>query len=192
LEGARDPAECIGNAPNCHADAPLDREAALGDRLVCLSLSTKLCGSGGSVHAEVKLSVHNVDIQRCKATQNSLERCLVGQRTRGRGGFRGKVSLEDNMVSKKADANLPEKLYLKTDAINVNTVALDELDNALGTKSLVAIVLEVVVVIEEVRLRAGLLGKLEGQGQESLANGVIEWRRAVGTIFVECLIDDVL
>jgi hypothetical protein len=102
------------------------------------------------------------------------------------------VSLEDNMVSKKADANLPEKLYLKTDAINVNTVALDELDNALGTKSLVAIVLEVVVVIEEVRLRAGLLGKLEGQGQESLANGVIEWRRAVGTIFVECLIDDVL
>jgi hypothetical protein len=85
-----------------------------------------------------------------------------------------------------------QKSYLKTNAINVNTVALDELDNALGTKSLVAIVLEVVVVVEEVGLGAGLLGELEGKGEESLADGVIEWRRAVGTILVESLIDNVL
>jgi hypothetical protein len=74
----------------------------------------------------------------------------------------------------------------------VDTVALDELDNALGTKSLVAIVLEVVVVVEEMRLGAGLLGELEGQREESLADGVIEWRRAVGTILVESLVDNVL
>jgi hypothetical protein len=85
-----------------------------------------------------------------------------------------------------------QKSYLKTNAINVNTVALDELDNALGTKSLVAIVLEVVVVVEEVGLGASLLGELEGKGEESLADGVIEWRRAVGTILVESLIDNVL
>jgi hypothetical protein len=73
----------------------------------------------------------------------------------------------------------------------VDTVALDELHNALGTKSLVAIVLKVVVVVKEMGLGAGLLGELEGKGEESLADSVVERRRTVGTILVQGLVDNV-
>lgn len=162
----------IPDAPNCNADATLDSKAAPGDRLVGLGLDTKLLRSGGSVHADVNLSVDNVDVQLGVAAEDSLESGLVGKSTGSRGNFLSQVSL-------------------KTNTIDVDTVALDELDNTLSTESLVAIVLKVVVVVEELGLRAGLLGELEGDRKEGLTDGVIEGRGAVSAVLVEGLVDDV-
>lgn len=72
-EDTGDPAECVRDAPDSHANTPLDRETALGDRLVCLGLGTKLRGRGGSVHANVNFGVDNVDVQRCETAKNSLK-----------------------------------------------------------------------------------------------------------------------
>ena len=138
------PGEGIRDTPDSHADTPLDRKAGPGDRLVGRSLGFQLFGSSGGVHADVDLSVNNIDVQRSEAAEDSLKRCLAGQSTSRRGHLLGKVSLE-------------------ADTVDVHTVALDELDNALGSESLVAVILEVVVVVEQLRLGAGLLGKLESK-----------------------------
>ena len=81
--------------------------------------------------------------------------------------------------------------YLEANTVNVHAVALDELDDTLGPEGLVAVVLKVVVVVVQLRLRASLFGELESEGKESLADSVVEGRRAVGTVLVECLVDDV-
>ncbi len=73
----------------------------------------------------------------------------------------------------------------ETNAVNLDAVALDKLDNALSTVSLGAIVLKIVVVVEQLSLRVDLGGELEGQRQESLANGVVPHALTVGTILFE-------
>lgn len=139
-----DPTKSIRDTPDSHTDTPLDRKAAACDGLVCLGLGLQLLGSGGSVHTDVDLGVNNVDVQRGESAEDSLKCCLAGQDTSGRGNLLGKVGLE-------------------ADTIDVHTVALDELDNALSTEGLVAVILKVVVVVEQLRLGAGLLGKLESK-----------------------------
>ena len=96
---------------------------------------------------------------------------MVGQGSGGLGDFLGQVSLQ-------------------THAVDVCAVALDELDDALGAEGLVAVVLEVVVVVEELGLGAVFFGKFEGDWDECFADGVVEWRGAVGAIFVESLVHD--
>jgi hypothetical protein len=105
-EGAGDPAEDVGDAPDGHADAPLDGETAPGHGLECVCLNLKLGGSGGGVHADVKLGVHNVDVQSSETAKNSLEASLAGQGTGGRGGFLGKVGLVKNMVRMNVNTKL--------------------------------------------------------------------------------------
>jgi hypothetical protein len=63
---------------------------------------------------------------------------------------------------------------LQTHAVDVRAVALDQLDDALGAERLVAVVLEVVVVVEELGLGAIFLGKFEGDWDESFTDGVVE------------------
>lgn len=143
-EDSGNPRKGIRDTPDGHTDTPLDRKAAPGDSLVSRSLGLQLRGSSGGVHADVDLGVDNVDVQNSEAAEDSFECCLSGQDTSGRGNLLGKVSLKAN-------------------AVNVHTVALDELNNALGSEGLVAIVLKVVVVVEQLRLGAGLLGELESK-----------------------------
>jgi hypothetical protein len=125
---ARYPTEGIRDTPDSHADTPLHRKAALGDGLVGRSLGLQLSGGSRSVHADVNLSVDNINVQRSETAENSLKCCLAGQDTSGRGDLLGEVSLEANTV-------------------DVHTVALDELDNTLSSEGLVAVVLKVVVVV---------------------------------------------
>ncbi|KAI3475175.1 hypothetical protein L1887_63490 [Cichorium endivia] len=162
----------VRDAPDGHADAPLDGEAALSNSLVGLGLRAELLGGGRGVHADVNLSVDNVDVELGVAAEDGLESLLVGQRTGGGSGLLGKVGLE-------------------ADAIDLDAVALDELDDALGAEGLIAVVLEVVVVVEELGLGRGLLGEAEGDGDEGLADGVVEDGRAVGAVLVQGLVDDV-
>jgi hypothetical protein len=96
---------------------------------------------------------------------------LVGQGAGGLGDLLGQVGLQ-------------------THAVDMCAVALDELDDALGAEGLVAVVLEVVVVVEELGLGAVLFGEFEGDWDEGFADGVVEWRGAVGTVFFERLIDN--
>ena len=96
---------------------------------------------------------------------------MVGQGSGGLGDFLGQVGLQ-------------------THAVDVCAVALDELDDALGAEGLVAVVLEVVVVVEELGLGAVLFGKFEGDWDESFADGVVEWRRAVGTVLIQRFINN--
>ena len=171
-EYSGNPGISIRDTPDSHADTPLDGKAAAGDSLKSRSLGGQLRGSGGSVHADVDLSVDNVDVQGSEAVENSLKCCLGGQKTSGRGNLLGKVSLKANTV-------------------DVRTVALNELNNALGSERLVAVVLKVVVVVEQLGVGAGLFSKLESKWDEGLSDGVVEGRRAVGTVLVQCLVDDV-
>jgi hypothetical protein len=77
---------------------------------------------------------------------------------------------------------------LQTHAVDVCAVALDELDDTLGAEGLVAVVLEVVVVVEELGLGAVLFGEFEGDWDESFADGVVEGRGAVGAILIQRLV----
>jgi hypothetical protein len=81
---------------------------------------------------------------------------------------------------------------LQAHAVDVHAVALDELDDALGSEGLVAVVLEVVVVVVELGLGAVLFGEFEGKWDESFADGVVEWRRAVGTVFVQRFVNNLI
>jgi hypothetical protein len=126
---------------------PLHSKAALGNSLVSLSLGGKLRRSSGGVHADIDLSVNNVNVQGSEAAENSLESRLAGQGTRSRSGLLGKVGLVttlsvDNQTLAKCEA------YLEANTIDLHTVALDELDDALSSNSLVTVVLKVVVVVE--------------------------------------------
>lgn len=170
-EDTRDPRESVGNTPNSHSNTPLDSKTAAGNALESLGLGLELGGSAGSVHADVDLGVDNVDVQGSEALQDGFEGLLVGQGSGGLGDFLGQVSLQ-------------------THAVDVCAVALDELDNALSAESLVAVVLEVVVVVEELGLGAVLFGKFEGDWDESFADGVVEWRRAVGTVLIQRFINN--
>jgi hypothetical protein len=136
-------------------------------------LGLELGGRGGGVHADVDLGVDDVDVQFGEALQDCLESGLVGQGAGGRGHFLGQVGLQAH-------------------AVDVYAVALDELDDALGSEGLVAVVLEVVVVVVELGLGAVLFGEFEGKWDESFADGVVEWRRAVGTVFVQRFVNNLI
>ena len=70
----------------------------------------------------------------------------------------------------------------------MHAVTLDKLDDALGAEGLVTVVLEVVVVVVELRLGAVLLGEFEGEGKEGFADDVVEGGGAVGAIFLQSLV----
>lgn len=76
-------------------------------------------------------------------------------------------------------------MALQADAVDASAVGLDELDDAGGALGLVGAVLEVVVIVEEARIRVGSLGILEGDRNIRLADSLEEDIVAVGAVFVE-------
>jgi hypothetical protein len=117
--------------PDSHSDATLDGNAGPGNAVPCSGRNLQLLRGGGCVHANVNLGVDNINTLAGRSLEGSLERLLV------RGGARGSRS------------RLAREMGLVADTVDPETVRLDELDNALGTGSLVAVVLKVVVVVCE-------------------------------------------
>lgn len=76
-------------------------------------------------------------------------------------------------------------MALEADALNLNAVRLHEINDAAGAGSLVAVVLQVVVIVVELSLRVylGRVGK--GDRDVGFTNRVVEDRLAVGAILIE-------
>lgn len=170
-ENTGDPRVQVGDTPNGHANALLNGQARLSNALESISLDLELLGGGGGVHAEIDLGVDDLDAEICGGAKSSFKSGLVGSSAgSGRGGLAGKMGLVANTV-------------------NANAIGLDELDDAGSTLGLVTVVLKVVVVVEELSGSTVLVGETECNRQESLADGVIPHGLAVGSVFVEGLVD---
>lgn len=74
---------------------------------------------------------------------------------------------------------------LETDAVDLDSRVLDELDNRTRTGGLRAAVFKVVVVVVKLNVRICGSGSSEGNGNICLADGLIEDVRTVGTVFVK-------
>jgi len=174
LENTRNPAVLVANAPNSHTNALLDVQAGAGNVLPDESLtgnSSRVDGSG--VQTDIDLSVGNVNAEIGGGAESSFESGLVRSGAGvGVGAFRSQVALV-------------------ADTIDVDAIGLDELDDADGASSLIAVVLDIVVIVEKKSLGGVLLGETEGDGDKSLADGVVEDAGAVGTVLVESLINDI-
>jgi hypothetical protein len=167
----RNPRVLIRNAPNSHANAPLDRQARLRNALVSRRLHSELLRCRRRVQSQIQLGVRDIDAQVRRSTKSGRESFSAwgraGRRRRSLGGEMGLVA----------------------DAVDLEAVRLDELDDADGASRLVAVVLEVVVVVEE--LAAGVLGgEAEGDGDEGFADGVVPDALAVGAVFFQGCGDD--
>lgn len=62
---------------------------------------------------------------------------------------------------------------LQTDAVDLDAVGLDELQDALGTERFGACIFEVVVVVVELGLVVVLVREAEGDGKVGFADGVV-------------------
>lgn len=115
-ENPRDPRVLIRDAPNSHSNASLDRKASLGYPLVGLLLDLELLGRRRREHADVDLSVNDVDAERSRLLESLLEvglsGCWAGS---GGGGFLGEVGLV-------------------ADAVDADAVGLDEFDDSLRAR----------------------------------------------------------
>lgn len=128
---------------------------------------SELSRSGRGVEANIELSVCDINVQVGEALEGGGQRLVVGS----------------NAVA-GAGSRLTGQMCLTADTINLDTIRLDELDNALSSEGL-GTLLNVVVVVEELGLGAVLLGETEGHGKVSLTNGVVPNGLAVGTVLVE-------
>lgn len=157
--------ECVPY-PDGHANASLDVQAARRDTLIDIRLQLQLGRSRGRVHAGVDFGVRNINAELGKALECSSQGGEIRSRTSG-------GSLLDRNVG------------LETNALDLDAVALHELDDTAGTCSLVTVQLKVVVVVEELGVGVDLGGVGESDGDVSLADRVVEHRLAVGSILIE-------
>lgn len=116
--------------------------------------------SRGESHADVELSDGNVDAQS-------------GVSGHGAGLVAGARGAADDEVG------------LETHAVDLCAVRLDQLDDSLGTGSLGTAVFDVVVVVVELDGGVDGCGGGEGNGDVSLADGLVPDALAVGSVLVE-------
>ena len=76
-------------------------------------------------------------------------------------------------------------MSLNANTVDLDTVRLDEIHDASGTCSLRAVGLGVVIIVEEAGVWVDLGGVGEGDGDVSLADGVVEDGLAVSAILVQ-------
>lgn len=76
-------------------------------------------------------------------------------------------------------------MTLKADTLDIAAILLDELDETLGTGSLRAVGLEVVVVVEELCVGIRFSRSLECDGNVGLPDGRVEYVLAVGTVVIQ-------
>ena len=74
---------------------------------------------------------------------------------------------------------------METDTVDLHAVRLDQLHDPLCGQRLCLGILQVVVVVKELGVRVDVGGELEGEWDESLADGVVPDARAVGAILIE-------
>lgn len=172
FESVWNPRILVTNAPHCHSNTTLSCHARPRNALERLRLDLELGRSGGSVHADIDLSVDNVDAKLSEALESTLEDRLLRCRSGSSWcGLRCKVTLEADAVNER---------------LAFLFVRLDELDDALSTGCFRASIFEVEVVVVELRLRVCLAGELESKRDVGLADGVVKDTFAVGAVFVEC------
>jgi hypothetical protein len=156
-ENTRNPTILVRHAPHRHANALLDRQTCLGHVGPDSGLRRHALGAQRRrVQSDVELRVRDVDAQVGGGAQRSNQSGGVG---RGAGvavgGLRGQVALV-------------------ADAVDVDAVRLDQLDDADGTGGFGAVVFDVVVVV---------CGKLASCDlRESW--GDVQKRRALGAYFL--------
>lgn len=166
----RNPGVLVRDAPDGHANTSLDGQAAGSHALVSRNLGSRLLGGDGGVQAHVDLGVDDIDTQVGGCAKRGLENGLFGRWAGcGRSVLGGNVALVAN-------------------AVDLDAVGLDELDDAGSAGSLRAVELEVVVVVVQLGV-AVLLGQLEGDGQVGLADGVVPYAFAIGAVLVQRFVD---
>jgi hypothetical protein len=128
-ENTRNPTVLVRNTPYGHSDAAFNGNARLGDALEAVCLNLKLLLSGRCVHADIDLSVGNINTKISGCTKSSLQNILIrGGAWSSWGCFTGQMRLVTNTV-------------------NLDAVRLDKLDDALSACGLVAVEFKVVVVV---------------------------------------------
>jgi hypothetical protein len=174
-KNTRDPRILVGDTPDSHTDTPLDSKARPGNALVGSSLDLELLGGGRSVHANVDLSVDNINALVGGGSERGLKGGLIRDSTGSSGcALAGEVGLVSSAIDE------------------VLAIGLDKLDDTLRSLGLCAVVLKVVIVVVQLRLLVGVLaGELEGDGDECIANCVVEHALPVSTVLIQGLVDDV-
>ena len=86
-------------------------------------------GGSGGVHADVDLGVHDINALIGCGVESGLESLLVWYNARC------------------SWSHLAGKMGLVSDTVNLDAIGLDELDNVLGSGSLLVIVFKVVVIV---------------------------------------------
>lgn len=155
--------------PDGDTNASLNIHARANDSGIGISIGLELLLGSRSVHANVQLSVSDVDAQVSEALEDGSQLGSRGGRgVLGRSALAGHVSLQ-------------------TDAVDAKTVGLDESGDALGTLGLGVAVLEVVVVVVELGGGVCCQGHAEGDGDVGLTDDAEEDAVTVSSILVESL-----
>lgn len=159
--------------PEGNANTAVVVHARLDDTLVLDGLLLELLGGGGGVHANVNLGVLDIDALVGEAAEGALEDLEVrGDIALGRGGLDDEVALE-------------------ADAVDAGAVRPDQVDELGRLDGLDLVELEVEVVVPQLRVGVGLGGELEGEGQEGLADGLVEDRLAPAAVVLEGYVESV-
>lgn len=76
-------------------------------------------------------------------------------------------------------------MSLETDAVDLDTVGLDESEDAGSTVGLGTVVLKIVIVVVEVSVGVDLRSELEGKWNVGFTNGVVENGLAIRSILLK-------
>ena len=156
----------VGEAPCRNADAARDLLACRHDGRVVGGLLVEVGVAGRGGH--VQLRVRNIDTEGGEGLQIAYE-CGGG-------------------------ADLARRhMALQTHPVNRSTVRLDHLDEILGPGRFTPCLITVVIVVVELSRRVGISGGSEGNGDKrrtdsSPPHGI---GGPVGSVFIECLIDNI-
>lgn len=168
-EHARNPRVLITHTPQRNAHTPRRIHTAPHQPRIRIRLRRELLRRRRRVHAHVELSVRHVHAEVRVQAQHALEHVLRGRGRRLRAG------------------RLGGHVALQADAVDLLAVGLHELHDARGAESFGGrgAVLEVVVVVVELRGGVGGRGEAEGDGDVGFADGAEEDVVSVCAVLVE-------
>lgn len=172
-ESSRNPRVLVRDTPDSDTNTSLNIHARANHASVSSSVSVQLLLVSRSVHADIKLSVSNIDVELGEAVKN-----------------RGELGARRSRCVLSGSA-LAGHVSLKTNTVNAKTVGLDELGDANSTLSLGTTVLKVVVVVVEFGSRVGSKSHAESNRNESFTNDAVENAVTVSSVLVESLVDDI-
>jgi len=172
-ESAGNPRVLIRDTPDSDTNTSLNVHARTNHASISISVGLELLLGSRGVHADIKLSVSNINVELCEAVENLGELCARGSRC---------------VLSGSA---LAGHVSLKTNTVNAKTVRLDQLGDANSTLGLGTTVLEVVVVVVQLGSRVGSKSHAESNRDESFTNDAVEDAVTVSSVLVKSLVDDI-